>query len=172
MHEYKLDVRIVRYKGIFDYAGLYRLVQTWLRDKEFEFHEKKYKEKPFHIGPETEVTWYAEKRVTGTIKCYVDIFFHLYDSVKTEVIIDGKKKEMVKGRISIDLWGRVVFDYSEEFERSNLAKKIEHFLRTTVLRKEILFKYLDPFDYELLDLETEIRKFLGMEYYESEWSKK
>ncbi len=172
MKTYDLDRRIIKYKGIYDYSGLYRVVQSWLKKKGFEFHETKYKEKPFHIGPETEVSWQCEKRVTGTLKLYVNIFFHAYDAVKTEVMVNGHKKQMINGRIQIDIWGKVVFDYAEQFEESSWGKRIEKFLTTMLLRKEILFKYIDPLDYELYDLEVLIRKFLEMEFHESEFTKR
>jgi len=169
---YDLDKRFIKYKGIFDYSGVYRVIESWLKKKNFEFHEKKYKEKPFHIGPETEVTWEGEKRVTGTIKLYINIFFHLYDAVKTEIVVNGHKKQVINGRIVIEIWGKVVFDYAGEFEQSNFFKQIEKFLTSLPLKKEILFKYIDPLDYELYDLEVLIRKFLEMEFHESEYTKR
>jgi len=167
MQKYDVPKRIVRFKGIFDYESLYRMMQDWMRNRHYEFHEKKYKEKPYEIGPETEVTWWAERKLTNYIMYRVDIFIHMYDSEKVEVVKEGKKKLMWNTRMSIDIWGSVRTDYSGEFEQSSFFKKIEKFLNDRVLHKEILLKYLDSFDYELYDLETDIKKVLGMEAKES-----
>jgi hypothetical protein len=170
--EYPLDKRIIKYKGVFDYSGIYRVIISWIKKKNFEFHEKKHKEKPYHVGPEIEITWWAARRISGSIQLRIDMFIHLYDAVKTEVIVNGHKKQMINGRIQIDIWGKVIFDYSGQFEDSTFFKQIELFLTSKIMRKEILFKYIDPFDYELYDLEVMIRKFLDMEFYESEYTKR
>jgi len=167
MQKYPVPKRIVRFKGIFDYDGLYKMMQEWMKGRHYEFHEKKYKEKPYWFAPETEVTWWAEKKLTNYIMLRIDIFIHLYDAEKIEVVKDGKKKQMMNTRMQIDIWGSVKTDYSEEFEKSSFFKRIEKFLNERILHKEILLKYLDAFDYELYDFETAIKKFLGMEARES-----
>lgn len=167
MDKYDAGKRLVRYKGIYDFDGLYKMMQKWMVDRHYEFHEKKYKEKPYWHAPETEITWWAEKKVTSYIMYRIDIFIHMYDSEWIEVVVDGKKKKMMNARFQVDMEASVITDYSKEFEKSGFWKKIENFLNRTILHKEILLKYLDALDYELYDFEADIKKFLGMEARES-----
>ncbi len=157
----------IKFSGLFDFSGLYTFIQKWMRDRHYEFHEKKYKQKPLVVFPEHEITWWAEKKLTAFIMYRIDIFIHLYEAEIKEVEIEGKKKRMMDTRLVIDIKGKVITDFSGQFEKSGFSKKIEHFLNKRILQKEILLKYLDPFDYELYDLETDIKKFLKMEAREA-----
>ncbi len=159
--------RIVKFKGLFDFNKLYNFVQKWMRDRQYEFHEKKYKQKPLIYFPEHEITWWAEKKLTAYIMYRIDVYIHLYEAERKEVEVEGKKKEMMEARMIIEINGTVVTDFSGEFERSGFSKKIEQFLNRRILHQEILLKYLDPFDYELYALENDIKKVLGMEVSET-----
>jgi len=159
--------RSIKYRGLFDFAGMYRFIQKWMKKRHYEFHETKYKQKPLVYFPEHEIKFWGEKKLTDYMMYRIDIFIHLYEAEKKEVEVDGKKKEMMDTRMIIEIDGDVITDYSEEFERTSFTKKIESFLNKRVLYQEILLKYLDPFDYELYDLETDIKKFLKMEVRET-----
>ena len=164
---FEAGLRIVKYKGLFDFEELFHFIQKWMKDRYYEFHEKKYKQKPLVYFDEHEITWYAEKKVTDYIMYRIDIFIHLYEAEVKEVEIEGKKKKIMDARMQIDINGHVITDYSGEFEKSGFAKKIESFINKRILYKELLLKYLDSFDYELYDLETDVKKFLKMESKES-----
>ncbi len=164
---FEAGMRRIKYKGLFDFEGLYHFFQRWMKDRYYEFHEKKYKQKPLTYFDEHEITWWAEKKVTDYIMYRIDIFIHLYEAEKKEVEIRGKKKKMMDTRMLIEINGHVITDYSGKFEKSSFTKAIESFLNKRILHKEILLKYLDSFDYELYDLEADLKKFLNMEARES-----
>ena len=78
---------MLRYKGVFDFDGLYKMMHAWLISKRYEFHETKYKDKvstPF--GNEIEVEWTGEKKINEFVKQKIVIEFHLWDFAEVEVI--------------------------------------------------------------------------------------
>ena len=38
--------RVIRYKGIFDFDGLYKFIVQWIKNHDFDFYEKKIIDKP------------------------------------------------------------------------------------------------------------------------------
>lgn len=163
-----MSKKLVRIKGIFDFSGLYSYMKKWMVDRHYEFHEKRFKEKPKgHFFPDKEINWWAEKKLTDYIMFRIDIYMHLWDTEHIQITKDGKKEEMVNGRMQVEIKGEIITDYSNEFEKSSFFKKIENFLNMRVLYKDILLKYLDSFDYELYAFENDIKKYLGMEASET-----
>ncbi len=158
------DPVIVRYTGVFDFEGLYRMMHAWLINKRFEFHENRYKDKVFTpFGNELEIEWYAEKKVTEYIKEYIDIKFHLWDFSEVEVIKDGKKIKMTKSRMEIKLDAKLEMDYTKKFSgKGAFAKKLGEFYQNKVIYWEWRIKYSDALTYNMYDLHHKIKKYLEL----------
>lgn len=155
----------IRYKGLFDFEGLYRIVHKWFLSKEFRYHEKRYKDKiKSALGNELEINVWGEKEVTEYYKYRVDVYYHLWDSKDTPIIIDGKKVIRRTGRMHIELSGVVITDWQGRYKKDNpFHKFMEMFLNKTVFKYDIDMKYIDPLDKDLHRLEAEIKKFLKIE---------
>jgi len=159
-----LDAKLlVRYKGVFDFEGLYRMMHAWLINKRFLFHEKLYKDKvstPF--GNELEVKWEAEKKVTEYIREYITVYFHLWDFSEVEIIKDGKKMKMTKSRMEIYLDCELEMDYTKKFQDKGVfAEKLGEFYQNKVLYWEWRIKYADSLTYSLYDLHAKVKKYLN-----------
>jgi hypothetical protein len=168
MEKYPLPKRFIRLKGVFEFPGMYKYMRTWMEERHYEFHEAKFKEKPKgHFAPDKEIKWWAKKKLTDYIMFRIEVFIHLWNAEHIEVVKDGKKVEMVNGRMQIEIEGVIITDYANEFEKSLFYKKLENFLNRRIIRNEILLKYWDSFDYELYAFENDIKKFLDMEARET-----
>ncbi|HEY9701206.1 MAG TPA: hypothetical protein V6C58_02095, partial [Allocoleopsis sp.] len=156
---------MIRYKGVFDYDGLYKMMHTWLITKRFLFHESKYKDKvgtPF--GNEIEAAWTAEKKVTEFIKEYIEIEFHLWDYAEVEIIKDGKKVKTGKGRLEIKFFAKLELDYSRKFtDGGTFAKKLGQFYVENVIYWDWRIRYANALEYSIYDLHTKVKKYLNMD---------
>ena len=155
-----------RYKGVYDFEGVYRLIQQWFLKRQFRYHEKRYKDKiQTPLGNEIELDVFGEKEVTEYYKYYVEVNYHLWESKEIPVIENGKQVMKMQGRIEIRLSGKVITDWQGKYKskESQLHKWMEKFLNDVVLKYEIDVKYIDPLDKDLHRLEAEIKKFLKIE---------
>jgi hypothetical protein len=156
---------LVKFKGVFDYEGLYKMMHAWLISKRFLFHEPKYKDKvstPF--GNEIEINWDCEKKVTEFIREWIHIEFHMWDFSEVEVIKDGKKTKAAKTRMEIKFSCQVELDYSKKFteeEGPSFAKKLGQFYVQHVIYWDWRIKYANVLEYSLYDLQTKVKKFLN-----------
>ncbi len=156
---------MIRYKGVFDYDGMYKMMHSWLISKRFLFNETKYKDKvatPF--GNEVEIKWEAEKKVTEFIKEYIVIEFHLWDFSEVEIIKDGKKIKQAKTRMEIKFFAKMELDYSQKFAKGgNFAQKLGKFYVENIIYWDWRIKYANALEYSLYDLHTKVKKYLNMD---------
>lgn len=155
----------LRYKGVFDFKGVYELVYRWYRNRQFRFHERRYKDKTYTpLGNEIEANVWGEKEVTEFYKYHVTVDYHLWEAKEIPVIIKGKKVKRMRARIDIRLDGKVVCDWQNRYDRSNpFQNVILNFLIKTVLKYELEVKHVDPLDKDLHNLEEQIKKHLKIE---------
>ncbi len=154
---------IVQYKGIFDLEGLYRLIIKWLTDRSYEFHEKTYKHKPGTTGREQEMKWEAWKKVNEYIRYWFDVYIHVWDMHEVEVIKDGNKVKMIKGRIRILIETKVDRDWQGNFKKTKTLSRLRGFYDKYVIYKDFTGTIGDMLHYKIAKLVAEIKEFLGME---------
>lgn len=155
--------QLINYKGIFNFAGLYKVMVRWLKSRKFEFHEKLYKERP----PEIFLDWLAERKVSGYFKHIITINIHILDAEDIEVVEKGVKKKLMKGRVRIRLEIYIQADYPDIYgERkwsTNFQRMLLDFFNKHILRREIELTHWDVLYYEMLKLQAMIRAYLDME---------
>ncbi|MEM4260052.1 MAG: hypothetical protein QXG00_02345 [Candidatus Woesearchaeota archaeon] len=154
---------IIRYSGLFDFDGLYKLIRNWFDEKRYEVQEKRYKDKPWSpMGSELEIDLEADIKETEYIRKYLIMKIQIFEKHEKEVIENTKKKKMTEARIQFFLEGKVVLDYTGSF-KSKSSKLFQKFLHKYILKNEIGLKYVNPFYYEIFELGEKIKEFLGME---------
>jgi hypothetical protein len=155
----------IRYKGYFDWTGLYRLVWQWMAKRQFRVHEKRYKDKTeTALGREMEVDVWGEKEVTEYYMYQVYVAYHLWESKEVPVMMNGKEVMMMRGRMHIEIKGKVITDWQKRYKEDNTVHKwMKMFLNKVVLKNEIEMKHIDPLDKDLHRLDAEIKKFLRIE---------
>lgn len=153
----------VRYKGIYDLDGLYKMIRGWFDARRYDYMEKRYKDKvggPF--GNEVEIEMRPELKVTDFIKFHIEVNTHMWEVKEFEAEIDGKKKLVTDGRFFIKLNCWIEFDYQGKI-KTNFQKKLINFMIKKVLRRYFEIKWYDKITYDLYNLQAEIKKFLKYE---------
>ncbi len=153
----------VKYAGVFDMEGLYKLILRWFEEREFEVWESLYKAKL----PELEIRWEAQKKIDVFRMDKVNIHLHFHDVRDVIVEKDGVKKKLAYAHVRVWTWPEVVTDYPNMFgERrfvSPFDKKLLIFLNRYVLRRDVELRDLDRLYYELWGLHAQIKAFFNME---------
>lgn len=160
--EKKKLIPMIRFSGIFDFDGLYKLMVNWLGDRNYDFSEPLYKDKPMEGGREVEIEWYAYKKIDPFYKYVVEVFFHLWEVSPVEVILEGEKKLLTKARMEIRIKGSIEVDYEDRWSRSQLRKMLFNFYFKYIISKKFEVTVLDPLYYRLYDLHTLVKDFLNM----------
>lgn len=150
------------YVGVFDYQKLIKTFATWFANMGYEFHENVYKHKvPSPAGSEQEFKFSGWRKVTEYTQFWIRIHGHIWEIKEIEVLVDGKKKKMAKGKIMINLTSEVWLDYNNKFT-SPAAVTLQKFLHKYVWRKQIESGWEDEAYYRMYKLHLEIKKSLNM----------
>ena len=148
----------VRYKGVFDFEGLYKLIYQWLHERGYRSQEDKYKNKPSSPwGYEHEVKISAEKKVDGYYKYIFKIVMHARDAAE----IEHNGMRLLNGRIQITINATIITDYSKKFEGSKFKEFLGK-LYSVITKREMEFKHWDPLYYRMHGLQEDIKKHLNM----------
>jgi hypothetical protein len=154
----------VRYRGVFDYDGLYKMMHAWLVSKRFVFHEESYKDKASTpAGNEIQAKWKGERKVTEFIKEYIRIEFHLWDYAEVEIIKDGRKIKSGKARLEIKFFADLELDYSQRFAGDDFSKRLGKFYVEKIIYWDWRIKYANALEYLVYDLHTKVKKYLNMD---------
>lgn len=154
---------IVKFKGEYDWDGLYKLITQWVLNRRYIMQEGRYKNKKLSsAGNEIQLTIIGEKKETAYTKLWIDIYIHSWDLKEKQVVVDGKKKLMTGGRFSIEITTDIEFDWQNKYTDSKFKEAMGK-LYYWLMKKEFENIYIDAQEYEALKLEHEIKKFLKME---------
>ncbi|MBN1386018.1 hypothetical protein JW968_03515 [Candidatus Woesearchaeota archaeon] len=155
---------VIWYKGLFDLAGMIQLIQSWLEENQYAYQEKKYKHKvPTPKGVEEDYHAFGRRRMDTYVAFEIHVQFKAWDMQDVEVIKDGRKVKMQKGRIRIEMWCVLELDWKSAFETSKFMEKVRNFYNEFIVKKEIDTIWGDYIYYIMLKLHGEIKKFLNME---------
>jgi hypothetical protein len=125
----------VDHSGIFSFSGLYSFAHSWLKDKEdYGVIEDKYTEKVSGDKRDIRIEWTATKKLGDYFKIEIKLEFNAIEMTDVEVEIDGQKKKMNKGKVTVEVKGALIKDYSSKWEE----KPFNKFLR------EVYNKYIIP----------------------------
>lgn len=162
----KLPTRkfVLRYKGLFDFDGLYNLMIQWLKARRYWFHETKYKHKvPSPKGAEQQIGWKAERKVTDYIEYVLSIELHLWDMTEVEVVQKGVKKTLTSARMEIVFQGVVNLDYEKRWEQSTIWIILRDFYNKYIAKEELESIYWDTLQYKTQQFMNVVKEFLDMQ---------
>ena len=155
----------IQYKGIFDMQDLYESIADFFSQKKFKFYEKQQRHRrPGPFGAEVLYQFEANRDIEDYYKWYVYVNMETFDIHDVEVVAkDGIKKKMSKGRIWIQLYGKVEMDPSKVWEKSAFLAHLKSFYNKYVLRKRIEGVWGDELQYKIvLRLQALIKERLKM----------
>ena len=155
---------IIRYKGLFDFDGLYNLIVQWMKSRRYWFHEETYKHKvPFPSGAEQEINFKGDKKIDEFHMHAINIYFHLWDMTEVEVEVDGVKKTLTNARMEITLNGNLTLDYEKRYEKNNFLMTIRDFFLKYVIKENVETMWYDEMRYRVFKLHGAIKDFLDMQ---------
>ena len=162
--EIKRPAATIRYRGLFDWDGLYLAIAEWFKRYRYFLHEEMYKHKvPSPRGAEQELHWYADVEVNEYYKYRITVDFHLWDMTEVEVIRDGKKKLLTNARLQIKLVGILYVDWQHKFEKNRFTLALRNFYNTCIIRRTLESIHADIVYYRMWDLHAYIKKYLDMQ---------
>jgi hypothetical protein len=155
---------VIKYRGVFDFEGMLRLIYDWMIHDDFEVHEKKYKHKiPDVRGAEQELTMSGWRRVNAYVKFHVDADMHLWEMKEVDVVRSGIKKKLVQARMRLILAPTVELDYTNRFAGSAFLQSLQDFYHKFIIKQDIQNYWEDELYYRTYKLHRLIKEFLDME---------
>lgn len=124
----------LEHSGLFDFRSLYSFAHSWFKDERYGVDEEKYSEKIVGNKRNIDIEWKVTKSISDYFKLEHRVKFLITDLTDVEVEIDGEKKKMNTGKISIEIKGTLIRDPNSKWE----ATPFYRFIR------EIYNKYVIP----------------------------
>ncbi|MCB9358453.1 hypothetical protein H6503_00835 [Candidatus Woesearchaeota archaeon] len=150
------------YSGIFDYQKLIKVIAGWFANQGYEFHENVFKHKvPSPSGSEQEFKFSGWRKVTEYVQFWIYVHGHIWEIKEIEVLVDGEKKKMAKGKIKFVFTSDVWLDYNGKFN-TPVAVKIQKFLHKHVWHKQITGGWEDECYYRMYKLHRVVKEVLNM----------
>ena len=164
IHEWHNPTFIIRYRGLVDLTGLYKLVTNWVRYQKFQMYEAQQKIK----DPKIEFKLDCRRKKTAYKRDRIYIHFLMFRVRQVEVVVGDKIKKMEDIRMKIYFKSFVETNYGnffgwQRFQASKLTMFFENFINRYILKKEIDLADTDALYYELYQLHTKVKSFLKME---------
>lgn len=155
----------LKYRGVYDFGAIYKLVFDFLEEKAYKIFEDVYKHKP---PTEFEVQVRGEKKITSYIKYEVRIQFFSENYREVEVEKDGKKKKMFSGNMRIDFKAYLITDYEKGegdtlWESTPFTSKLKHFFENYIFKHRLMSVHPDAVFYELAELMDSMKKTMDMQ---------
>lgn len=165
---YPLRTFRIKYDGMFDWTGLYKLIYEWFIDRGYYFEEKVAAHKiPTPMGAEDEYEFEGWKRTTSYMKEVIKMHLHFFEMRDVEVIKDGQKKKMVKARVIMTFSGGIETGYAGRWSQTQLGQQLRGLLENYVIKKELESIWWDRLYYVMIKLHTEIKNYLNMQAKEN-----
>src|SRR3989344_5864725 len=142
----------IQYKGIWNMQDLYESIAEFFKRKKFKFYEIQQRlRRPGPFGAEILYQFRATREVEEFYEWTVNITIETFDVHDVEVVAkDGTKKKMTKGRIWIQLYGKVEMDPEHVWDKSAFLAHLKGFYNKYVLRKRIEGVWWDELQYKIV----------------------
>jgi hypothetical protein len=162
-----------KYQGILDMAGLFSVVTDWFETRGYEITIPQVKHKAKTFGFEDEYKIMGWRDETDLHRVQIEFYMHMWDANQVEVIVDGQKKQLMKGRFYMALRGKLAVDYFERFDSSILFKGLRKFMMKMVLKHRYDAIWTDLIHYKMHEIQNNIKEFLDMQskgkYFKNMW---
>ena len=145
---------IFRYEGEFDFQGLYEVIGTFFRRRNYDFWETNWKEKDATPqGREITLKFKPELKVTEYVRYHYVINFKAVDAYWVN-------KTTMHARFHLHVQCEILFDWQHIGKKRNfLVKLYEDYL----FSKEKEHIYIDECEQESQRFLDEVKDFLGAE---------
>ena len=132
----------VSHSGIFDFGGFYKYAHDWFEDEGYGVVEVKYTEKVAGNTRNIYMEWHANKKFSDYYKVQFKMRWWVDNLAEVEVEIDGEKKKLNKGVITLEIKGELIKDPDSKWD-------VNPFLQ---FMRQIYQKYVIPQKLENMEL--------------------
>jgi hypothetical protein len=153
----------IKYKGLYDWDGLYKLVWHYFASKDYEVQDTRYKSKKTTDGNEIKLDIRAERRQTAFIKLHGHVRIFAFDENEKLYDINGEKKLLTGGRLWCNVTTSVEYDWQGIFKGGNFFVRWMYEFYVWVNKKYLDNVIVDDHEYEAIRIASEIKKHLNME---------
>ena len=166
MPEQKLVVEGIEvgYEGIFNIKEIYKIIDDWVKDYDYDKVEKVSTEYVRPEGKYVELILEPEKKVSDFVKNIIKVKIIARNLKDVEIEQDGMKKSMQEGNMLITFTGVLETDYEGKWEQ-----KASIFFLRVLVDKYIYKFYTDKFESGLArdvnELSTQVKSFLNLYKY-------
>lgn len=165
---------VIKYKDVFNFEELYKLIFFWLRDNGWidpEYSdpdnlvfEKSYLQKDSSSGvKEHLIKWAAEKvpHESPYFKFKIEIEFLTIQLKSVEVMHEGKKLSANSGEVDITVKSIIVMDYKGEWDKNSLLKSFHNLWKKRIY-KSMISEHKESLQSETESLLGAIKKYLNL----------
>ena len=160
-----VDHMRIKYEGLFDLFELYKLMDSWFREKAFDKRELRNQEHVRPDGKYVELVLMPWKKISDYARHVIRIELRVFKLKEVVIERDGRKTKMNQARIDIIIDGYLDMDYEDRWEQ-----KPFYFFMRTLFDKFIYRTYSTQFEELLVEnvtqLHTMIKSFLNLYRYE------
>ena len=155
----------IKYEGLFDFFELYRLIDSWFREKAYDKRELRNQEHVKPDGKYIELVLMPWKKINDYARHVIRMEIRAFHLKEVVVKIDNRKVKLNQAKLDIIIDGYLDTDYEDRFE----SKPFYFFIRT-LFDKFIYGPYSAQFEGLLVEnvtqLHTLIKSFLNLNRYE------
>lgn len=151
----------LEHSGIFDFKGLYGYAHSWLKEEGYGVTEDKYSESVTGNTRFIQVEWSISKKVSDYFKFEVSVKYEISGLTDVEVEIDGQRKKMNKGKVSIDFKGTLVTDHESKWESSPTNRFLRDVYNKFIIPSRIS-NMKDRLSGDVRSLKEDIKEFLDL----------
>lgn len=145
----------VSQESTFDMQQLYKLGRSWFNQHGYDFYEKEYISSQKEDTKNASIKWESEKKVDDYVR------FHIEARIKFKDLreVQGKKRMMNSGQVSVTVEAYIMKDYESRWENGFMSKFVRGLYDTFIIRGK-LDKDKHRLDREAKEFFNEVRTFL------------
>lgn len=106
----------IEHTGLMDFPGLYSFLYNWLKEEDYGVVEEKYSEKAGTNSKDLLIEWKAQKGLSDYFKVEHKLKFDVKQLTDVEVEIDGTRKKMNKGNLTLEIKSNLIKDPDSKWE--------------------------------------------------------
>lgn len=151
----------VTHSGVFSFPDFYKYAHTWLKDEDYGVSEEKYSEKVSGNTRDIAIEWKVTKQISDYLKTGWKVEFDVEGLTDVEVEIDGKKKKMNKGKVTLEIKAAIFKDPESKWESSPFNRFIRGVYNKYIIPKR-LEDVQDRIISDVQDFKEELKAFLEL----------
>ena len=151
----------IAHSGVFNFSDFYKYAHSWLKNEDYGVAEEKYAEKVSGNARDISNEWKVSKQISDYLKTGWKVEFDVEGLTDVEVEIDGKKRKMNKGKVTVEVKAAVFKDPESKWESSPFNRFIRDIYNKYIIPKR-LEDVKDRIISDVQEYKEELKSFLEL----------